>query len=167
VSCLFSWSVEFCIVLDLIGFWFGRFIRKGKVCFKEGKGRSQLLSLGHGKLLSGALSIPHPKPQPKNFSSVLSLFIPCHIRFSVYCPVTTLGLRHSIFVLRSEVRIPSIKSLSYDSVLPPHSRLSAILSRFLVGSSEILVQILEVGNLEIWKHYAITNFYFFLYRTLF
>src|SRR5271154_4717230 len=53
--------------------------------------------------ICSGLSIPHPKPHPKNFSSVLSLFVPCHIRLSVYCPVATLG--HSVFFIRSKVRI--------------------------------------------------------------
>jgi len=76
---------------------------EGKVCFKEGKGWSQLLyqlSLGHGKLLScsGLSQSPSKTPtkKKKKISSVLSLFVPCHIPLSVYRPVATFGLHHSV-----------------------------------------------------------------------
>jgi hypothetical protein len=58
VSCLFSWYGCMRGILYCFGFnWISSFNvqSEGKVCFKEGKGRSQLLYqllLGHGKLLS-------------------------------------------------------------------------------------------------------------------
>jgi hypothetical protein len=99
----------FCGILYCFGFnWISSFNiqSEGKVCFKEGKGRSQLLyqlPLGHGKLLScsGLSQSPIQSPiQKKSLFGSLSVR-----RFFVYCPVTTLGLPHSVFVIRSEVRI--------------------------------------------------------------
>ena len=93
-------SVEFCIVLDLIGFWFGAVIGRRSSVLKKGRdGRNSCTScrsVTENCYPVLALSIPHPIPHPKKFSSVLSLFVSCHIRLSVYCPVATFGLLHSV-----------------------------------------------------------------------
>jgi len=58
---------------------------EGKVCFKERKGRSQLVpAVTRSRktvILFWALSIPHPK---KILFGSLSLFVHCHIRASLF-----------------------------------------------------------------------------------
>jgi hypothetical protein len=102
--CLVSWyGCMFCGILYCFGFnwilvWNGHW--KGKSVLKKGRdGRNSCTSC-HSVTENCypvlALSIPHPIPHPKKFSSVLSLLVPCHIRLSVYCPVPTFGLLHSV-----------------------------------------------------------------------
>src|SRR5271168_941731 len=118
------------------------------------------------KSVLGSLSIPHPKPHPKNFSSVLSLFVPCHIRLSVYCPVATLG--HSVFFIRSKVRIRLAfvrcqwsRSHAQHQVTVIRTTLSSLRIHvslqfyhgFWLAARKLLVQILEIGKLETLRHH--------------
>ena len=172
--CLVSWyGCMFCGILYCFGFnwilvWSGHW--KAKFCFKEGKGRSQLLyqlSLGHGKLLScsGSLNPPSNPPSQKILVGSVSVRLVSH---TVICLLScrnvrspSLGLKSEsisrLFTVRGRVPRLSIKSLLYESLPPLHSRISAILSRFWLAARKFWF---EFWKSESWKHYAIANFIF-------
>jgi hypothetical protein len=158
----------FCGILDCFGFRFLTFNRKGRSVLKKGRDGRNQLSLGHGKLLScpGLSQSPIQNPiQKKNLFGSVSVRPVSH---TVICLLSCRNVRSPSLGLKSEAisrlftvrgRVPrlSIKSLSYESLPPLHL---CNLITVLVGCLEILVQILEVGKLESWKHYAITIFFF-------
>jgi len=148
---------------------------EGKVYFKEGKGRSQLLyqlSLGHGNLfwaLNPSSKTPSKTPSKKFLFGSVSVRPMSH---TVICLLScrnvrspSLGLKSEsisrLFTVRGRVLRLSIKSLSYESLPPLHSCVCNFITVFgwLLGN-------FGSGSRKV-RNTTPSPIYFFLYRILF